>query len=108
MKIFLDDTRPTPEGWIGCRWPAEVIEYLKTGKVTQLSLDWDLGENFSAVSPRTGVDVLDWLAGQVANEGFVPPEIHIHTGSKVEGRKMRQQANAIRRAHQGRTPTRAR
>ena len=33
ISIYLDDEteekRPTPEGWIRCRWPEEVIEYLK-------------------------------------------------------------------------------
>lgn len=96
MKIFLDDTRPSPEGWILCRWPAEVIEHLKTGKVTDLSLDWDLGENFSAVQPRTGYDVLDWLDGQGSD--FVPPDIRIHTQAQEHNRKMRQRATAIRRA----------
>ncbi len=39
MKIYLDDLRPTPNGWIHAYWPDEVIEYLKTGNVEIISLD---------------------------------------------------------------------
>lgn len=28
MKIFLDDDRATPEGWIRAYWPEEAIELL--------------------------------------------------------------------------------
>lgn len=37
MKIFLDDVRETPEGYVRCYWPSEVIELLKTNQVTELS-----------------------------------------------------------------------
>lgn len=42
MKIFLDDERETPETWIRTYTAEQTIEYLKTGLVTQLSLDHDL------------------------------------------------------------------
>lgn len=29
MKIYLDDIRSAPKGWIRVYWPEEVIEYLK-------------------------------------------------------------------------------
>jgi len=32
MKLYLDDERFTPEGWIQVRWPEEAIEILKTEK----------------------------------------------------------------------------
>ena len=54
MKIFLDDERPTPNGWIGLRWPEEVIELLTTKNVTEISLDHDLGDD----AHGTGYDVL--------------------------------------------------
>jgi len=38
MKAYLDDERETPEGWIRCYWPDEVIELLYSGKVTEVSL----------------------------------------------------------------------
>ncbi|WP_404305676.1 cyclic-phosphate processing receiver domain-containing protein [Neorhodopirellula lusitana] len=43
MKVYLDDERTTPEGWHRIYWPDEAIELLKTGKVTDISLDHDRG-----------------------------------------------------------------
>jgi hypothetical protein len=43
MKVYLDDERPVPDGWIGCKTPSEAIELLKTGQVETISLDHDLG-----------------------------------------------------------------
>ncbi len=42
MKVYLDDERPTPSGWISVRWPDEAIALLETGMVTDISLDHDL------------------------------------------------------------------
>lgn len=61
MKVWLDDKREAPKGWIRCYWPEEVIEYLKTGLVTHLGLDHDLGEP----DGRDGSDVVLWLQEQV-------------------------------------------
>ena len=30
MKIFLDDIRNTPDGWVRCYWPDEVLSLLDT------------------------------------------------------------------------------
>lgn len=62
MKIYLDDERPTPDGWHACRWPEEVIELLKAGGVTHLSLDHDLGDDRHG----TGYDVILWIEEQVS------------------------------------------
>lgn len=43
MKIFLDDIRKPPNGWIQVYWPDEMINLLKTGFVEEISLDHDLG-----------------------------------------------------------------
>ena len=45
MKVWLDDERGAPEGWMRVRWPDEAIALLKTGQVTHLSLDHDLGDD---------------------------------------------------------------
>jgi len=66
LKIYLDDERPIPDGWHGCRWPEEVIRLLKAGEVTHLSLDHDLGDD----SHGTGYDVVLWIEEQVATTNF--------------------------------------
>lgn len=71
MKVFLDDERPTPAGWIGVRWPNEAIELLQTGRVQRISLDHDLGDD----ARGTGYDVLLWVEEAVVLRGFKPPEM---------------------------------
>ena len=82
--------RPPPEGWTLCRWPSEVIALLKTGEVTEISLDHDLGDTPQdyITSERTGMDVMTWLEEQVFTNHFKPPIIHIHTANSVAGRRM--------------------
>jgi hypothetical protein len=84
VKVFLDDERVTPEGWVAARWPEEVIALLETGQVTALSLDHDLGDDVHG----TGYDVLCWLEEAVATRGFIPPSIRIHSANPSARQKM--------------------
>jgi len=93
VKVYLDDERPTPPGWIGVRWPDEAIQLLQTGVVTELSLDHDLGDD----ARGTGYTVLLWVEEAVAVRGFVPPAITIHTANAAARQKMLLGARAIRR-----------
>ena len=45
IKVYLDDERATPAGWTRVRWPDEAIALLKTGRVSDISLDHDLGDD---------------------------------------------------------------
>jgi hypothetical protein len=54
MKVYLDDERTTPEGWLRVYWPDEAIELLKSGDVMEISLDHDLGDD----DRGTGYDVV--------------------------------------------------
>jgi len=38
-KIWLDDMRPAPVGWVHVRWPEEAIAELFKGGVTHIHLD---------------------------------------------------------------------
>ena len=73
MRVFLDDERPTPPGWVGVRWPEEVIALLQGGEVIELSLDHDLGDDRRG----TGYDVILWIEKAVALRGFRPPRISV-------------------------------
>lgn len=84
MKIYLDDERPTPAGWIRAYWPEEVIEYLKTGGVDEISLDHDLGDDVRG----TGYDVILWIEEAVALHGFCPPVIRVHSANSSAVQKM--------------------
>jgi hypothetical protein len=84
MKVFLDDLRETPEGWIRAYWPEDVIELLKSTKVVELSLDHDLGDD----SHGTGYDVVLWIEEQVFCNGFQPPSIKVHSANSSARMKM--------------------
>lgn len=92
MKIYLDDERPIPDGWHECRWPEEVIRLLKTGGVTDLSLDHDLGDD----ARGTGYDVVLWIEEQVATTNFQPPEIVVHSANVSARAKMEAGIRSIR------------
>lgn len=84
MKVYLDDERPTPEGWLRVYWPEEAIALLKQGKVTEISLDHDLGDD----SHGTGYDVVLWIEEAVATRGFLPPKIKVHSANSSAKMKM--------------------
>lgn len=84
MKIFLDDERPVPDGWVLARWPDEVVALLRTGAVTHLSLDHDLGDD----ERGTGYDVVLWIEEAVATSDYVPPQIMVHSANSSARQKM--------------------
>lgn len=93
MKVFLDDERQTPEGWVRTYTVEETIELLKSGEVTDLSLDNDLGEGV-----EEGYKVLDWLEEEVVMKSFKPPEnISAHSQNAVRRVYMR---DLIKRIYQ--------
>ena len=84
MKIFLDDCRPTPNGWVRTYTPKGTIELLKCNEVEELSLDHDLGDDDGI---GTGYDVLLWIEERVLLHRFVPPSsivVHSSNSSAVE------------------------
>ena len=84
MKVFLDDERATPEGWVRCYWPDEVIELLYSGEVAEVSLDHDLGDD----ARGTGYDVLLWIEEAVAGRGWTPPMLSVHSANTSARQKM--------------------
>eukprot|EP01030_Chromulinospumella_sphaerica_P001838 gene1838-1803_t len=79
MKVFLDDERSTPEGWVRVHWPDEANALLQTGQVTEISLDHDLGDD----ARGTGYDVVLWIEEAVHLRGFVPPSMHVHSANSA-------------------------
>ena len=66
------------------RWPEEAIALLKTGVVSELSLDHDLGDD----QHGTGYDVLLWIEEAVVFSGFQPPRITIHSANPAARLRM--------------------
>jgi hypothetical protein len=93
MKVYLDDERPAPSGWVRTFWPDETIDLLRSQDVAELSLDHDLGDD----KRGTGYDVLLWLE-QAVFDGLKPPaRIVIHSANASAYLKM---AQAITKIHQ--------
>ncbi|MYM82634.1 hypothetical protein GTP44_11785 [Duganella sp. FT50W] len=84
MRVYLDDERQTPDGWVRAYWPDEVIALLETGEVTHVSLDHDLGDD----ARGTGYDVVLWIEEAVATKGFAPPIISVHSANSSAREKM--------------------
>ena len=93
MKVYLDDERNTPEGWIRVYWPDEAIALLSAGEVAEISLDHDLGDD----ERGTGYDVVLWIEEAVALHGFTPPMICVHSANSSAREKMEAGIAAIRR-----------
>lgn len=84
MKLFLDDERTPPEGWVHVRRPKDAIDILKTGSVAEISLDHDLGDDAGG----TGYDVILWIEEAVATQEFVPPKIVVHSANSSARQRM--------------------
>lgn len=91
MKVFLDDLRPAPDGWVRVFWPDEAIALLKTGEVTDMSLDHDLGDD----QRGTGYDVLLWIEEAVATGNFRAPRMIVHSANPAARERMEAAVAAI-------------
>lgn len=96
MKLWLDDIRPAPEGWIWCK----TVRQLRVAIVQNhfdlevISFDHDLGEN-----EETGYDALTMLE-RVAHEGLwhiVPERMEIHSANPVGRKNMQAAIDSIER-----------
>lgn len=99
MRIYLDDERNAPDGWIRAYLPEQVIECLKIyppGAIEEISLDHDLGFDKDG-KERTGYEVLLWIEKEVALNNFIPPKMYIHSQNSVGIKKMNQAIEAIQK-----------
>jgi hypothetical protein len=93
MKVYLDDIRKPPAGWKLVKWPDEAIKLLKTGKVEEISLDHDLGDD----ERGTGYDVVLWIEKEVVQNKFNPPKIKVHSANVSARKKMELGIKSIKR-----------
>lgn len=77
MRVFMDDYRSAPAGFVLARTTEECLLLLREYEVDVLSLDYEMGWD----SPSGG-DV----AAAIVREGLFPKEIYLHTSS-AEGRR---------------------
>ena len=104
MKLWHDDIRPAPEGWVWARTNDEAKEILLSNEVTEISMDHDLGmhhyteqqitENPELIfgmgrGPHTGLDLVEWMV----ETGNVPSVITIHSWNPWGAKEMAETFN---------------
>ena len=97
MKVWLDDIRPTPDGYNKSVTTAqEAIKLLKTGEVTYISLDhdlgWALGERLEIIEvPReeTGYTVALFIEEGARTGTLSRISWSIHSANPIGVEKMR-------------------
>lgn len=88
IHVYLDDSRPCPQGFALAKDANECITLLEDCEVDILSLDHDLGW----LSKQTGMDVVIWLIKQRK----FPRTIYIHTSSPSACTQMYQMLYAVK------------
>lgn len=85
-EIFLDDVRNPPEHFQGviCRTAEEAIKLIKTGQVTFISFDHDLGTNL------TGYDVAKVIEEEVYYGQIKCPKWKVHSANPVGTQNIKQ------------------
>ena len=93
IKLYLDDERETPEGWLRVWGINQAKIILGTRLVSHLSVDNDLGSQ----DPKTeGFNLLNWLEEQVYNDPTFPvPIITVHSANAGRVPSMKQTADKL-------------
>lgn len=98
-KLWLDDERPEPEGWVRAKTAGQAVMLLASGTFGEVSLDHDLGPEAAG----TGYQVACWLEEEVmTNPHFPAPIVHVHTANASARGKMQQAVFNIERVRQQR------
>ncbi len=85
MKLFVDDLRVAPQGWVLARTITEAIRILATQKVEEVSLDHDIayqnerGE-FTGKCSAENYSSVAWFIREMAKEGR-PRKVWVHTAN---------------------------
>jgi hypothetical protein len=99
VKIWLDDKRPAPAGWILCKDPEDALLMLNLLEVEEMSLDHDLAYWNSEGREITGYDVLNtieqWAASGKAY--LVPKVLRVHSANPAVYKKMEDAIRSIRK-----------
>lgn len=83
MKIYLDDVRDAPEGWIRAKTVTEALRLLRTNTVEEISLDNDLGDGES--EGYTLLNIIEWT---VAQGTLDPPKMKVHSSNPAARKRM--------------------
>lgn len=93
VRLWLDDVRPAPDGWLHVKTAPEAIALFATGEVVEASLDHDLGPSDAG----TGYDVVAWVEKAIGVRAWYGPlpRIHVHSANPVGRGRMVAAVKAI-------------
>lgn len=85
MKLWLDDIRDMPDGYV---WHAktaqEAITIIQNMRVEEISLDHDLGDDENG----TGYDVATYIEKCAFYKTISPMRMHIHSANPIGVKRM--------------------
>lgn len=85
MRLYVDDIRPCPEGFVLARSYEEAVEIILRKRIRVLSLDHDLGQE------KSGYDLCKFLVENCLDSRIEwPDEIYLHTDNPVGRNNMLQ------------------
>lgn len=89
MKVWLDDLRPAPEGFIHVHNLDEFIRLLtdKDERIEVMSFDHDLGQDESGREELSGYDIIKWLAENYLDRW--PTVVRVHSANPVGAENIR-------------------
>lgn len=73
MRLWVDDLRPAPDGWMWAKTSAEAIDLMCSRRIEAVSLDHDLG----------GDDTTRPLVMWMCSHEMWPAVVHVHTANPV-------------------------
>lgn len=83
MKLWIDDIRVAPEGWVWATTSADAIKMILSHSIEEISFDHDLGGEDTAYRVAT-------LIEERAYQGKIPRMIwHVHSANPVGERNIR-------------------
>lgn len=93
MKLFVDDERQAPVGWIRATSCHEAMDIFDAfgGACEAVSIDHDLGDGPS------GYDFATWLELRQAEGFYVPSDLACHSANPVGRARIEQCLASIRR-----------
>lgn len=91
VRVWLDDERKAPFGWVHCTHVDDVKVLLKAGVVSELALDHDLGfthetDPLEEMEAPTGYDLTLWMA---EHEIWPSERPTVHSANPVGAERMR-------------------
>lgn len=82
MKLWIDDERVPPDGWVWAKTYEDAMDYINNHPVTHISFDHDLGQR------KTGYDIAKHIE-EMAVRGLMPQiDWSVHSANPVGRRNI--------------------